>query len=156
MRRSVAIALAVVMVLAAGIVTFALRSRGATSPEEAVRAAVQQMEQGLSEKDASRVMEAVSETFRSQTLGDRTELRRMVLGLFMRGGGLKVVTLQAEVLPEEAGRLRWRGRVAAAQPGGGGLSTLTDAELRQFHVDALFADEHGHWRVVEATVTPVE
>ena len=43
-----------------------------------------------------------------------------------------------------------------AQPGGGGLSTLTDAELRQFHVDALFADEHGHWRVVEATVTPVE
>jgi hypothetical protein len=154
MPRSLAIG--IVLVLAAGVVAFALRPRKTPSPEEAVRAAVQTMEQALSDKDAARVMDQVSEAFHSQTLGDRTELKRMVLGLLMRGGGLKVVTLQAEVLPDENGRLRWRGRVAAAQAGGAGLATLTDAALRQFHVDAGFADEQGHWRLVEATVTPVE
>jgi hypothetical protein len=114
------------------------------------------MEQGLSDRDAAHVLDQVSEAFRSQTLGDRAELRRLVLAQLMRGGGLKVVTLQADVVPEEDGRLRWRGRVAVARAGGQGFAAVTEGELRQFHVDALFADEQGHWRLVEATVTPLE
>jgi hypothetical protein len=156
MPRSLAIAIGVVLLLAAGVLAFVLRPGHALSPEEAVRAAVQRMEQGLSDKDASRVMDPVSEAFHSQTLGDRTELKRMVLAQLMRGGALKVVTLQADVVPGENGRLLWQGRVAAAQAGGAGLATVTDAELRQFHVEAAFAEEQGQWRLVAATVTPVE
>lgn len=153
MRRSLAFG---VVAVAAGVGAYALWPRRASSPEEQVRATVRDMEQGLAERDAAKVLGQVSETFHSPTLGDRAELQRLVLSEVLRGGGLRVVTLQADVLSEPDGRLRWRGRVAAARAGGAGLAAISDAELRQFHVDALFADEHGHWRLVEATVTPVE
>ncbi len=152
MRRSLALGL-VGLALAVG--AYALWPH-ASSPEEAVRAAVQQMEHGLEGRDARLVLDHVSEQFHSPTLGDRSELRRMVLGEVLRGGGLKVVTLQAEVQTEPEGRLRWVGRVAAARAGGAGLAAVTEAQLRQFHVEALFSDEQGEWRVVEATVTPLE
>ena len=141
--------------LALALGAYALWPR-TSSPEESVRAAVQEMERGLEDRDASRVLSHVSEQFRSSSLGDRAELRRVVLGEVLRGGGLKVVTLQAEVQREPDGRVRWLGRVAAARAGGAGLATLTEAELRQFHVEALFAEEHGEWRLVEASVTPVD
>ena len=127
-----------------------------SSPEESVRAAVQDMERGLERRDAADVLSHVSEQFRSSTLGDRADLRRVVLGEVLRGSGLKVVTLQAEVQPESDGRVRWVGRVAAARAGGAGLAALTEAQTGQFHVEALFADENGEWRLVEATVTPVD
>ncbi len=153
MRRSLALG---VGVLAVGLGSWALWPHRVASPEEQVRAAVREMEQGLGERDAVRVLGPVSEAFHSQTLGDRKELQRLVLGELMRGGGLRVVTLQADVLAEPDGRWRWRGRVAAARAGGAGLRAVTEGELRQFHVDALFADEQGQWRLVEAAVTPVE
>jgi len=153
MRRSLAfgfIALAIVAALAY------LFWPHATSPEAQVRAAVSEMERGLGDRDAARVLDRVSEQFHSQTMGNRTDLRRLVLAELLRGSGVRVVTLQADVLPEEDGRLRWRGRVAAARAGGAGLSAITEGELRQFHVEAVFADEKGQWRLVDATVTPVE
>jgi hypothetical protein len=152
MRRSLLFA-AAVLALASGV--YALWPR-ASSPEEEVRAAVRDMEQGLGTKDAARVLEHVSEAFHSPTLGNRTDVQRLVLGEVLRGGGVRVVTLQADVLPEVDGRWRWRGRVAAARAGGAGLAAITDAELRQFHVDALFALDGGHFKLVEATVTPLE
>jgi hypothetical protein len=121
----------------------------ATSPEQQVRAAVGEVERGLGERDAARVLDHVSEAFHSPTLGNRDDVRRLVLAQLLRGGGMRVVTLQADVLPED-GRWRWRGKVAAARVDGSG------PELQQFHVDALFADEGGQWRAVEATVQPVE
>ncbi len=153
MRRSLALG---VVALAAGAGAYVLWPRRASSPEEQVRAAVREVQQGLGARDMARVLDQVSEAFHSPTLGDRTDLRRLVLAEGMRGSGLRVVTLQAEVLPEPDGRLRWRGRVAAARAGGAGLSAITEGELRQFHVDALFADEQGHWRLVDATVAPLE
>jgi hypothetical protein len=152
MRRPLIFA-AAALAVAAGV--YALWPR-AGSPEEQVRTAVRDMEQGLGTRDAAKVLEHVSEAFHSPTLGDRTDVQRLVLGEVLRGGGVRVVTLQADVLPEVDGRWRWRGRVAAARAGGAGIAAITDAELRQFHVDALFALEHGQYRVVEATVTPVE
>jgi hypothetical protein len=154
MRHSLAFGV-VGLTAAAVVAAYALWPR-ATSPEAQVRAAVGEMERGLGERDAARVLDRVSEQFHSSTLGDRSELRRLVLGQLLRGGGLRVVTLQADVVAEEDGRLRWRGRVAAARAGGAGLAAVTDAELRQFQVEALFAGEQGHWRLVDATVTPLE
>lgn len=152
MRRSLLFAL-VALALAGAV--YALWPKGGSAEEE-VRAAVRDMQQGLGSKDAARVLEHVSEAFHSATLGSRTDVQRLVLGEVLRGGGVRVVTLQADVLPEVDGRWRWRGRVAAARAGGAGLAAVTDAELRQFHVDALFAAEGGRWKVVEATVTPLE
>jgi hypothetical protein len=152
MRRSLLFAV-VGLAVAAGV--YALWPR-ASSPEEQVRSVVREMEQGLGARDAARVLGHVSEAFHSATLGERTDVQRLVLGEVLRGGGVRVVTLQAEVLPEVDGRWRWRGRVAAARAGGAGMAAITDAELRQFHVDALFALERGHFQVVEATVTPLE
>jgi|GEM_PF-346645 len=152
MRRSLALGLAG---LAAAVAAYLLWPR-ASSPEERVRAAVRQMEHGLEGRDASSVLDHVSEQFHSSTLGDRTDLRRAVLAEVLRGGGLKVVTLQADVLPEPDGRLRWVGRVAAARAGGAGLAAVTEGELQQFHVDALFGNEGGEWRVLDARVTPVQ
>jgi hypothetical protein len=152
MRRSLAFG---VVGLTAAAAAYAFWPR-AISPEAQVRAAVAEMERGLGERDAARVLNRVSEQFHSPTLGDRVELRRLVLAQLLRGGGLRVVTLQADVAPEEDGRLRWRGRVAAARAGGAGLAAVTDAELRQFQIEALFANEQGHWRLVDATVTPLE
>jgi hypothetical protein len=152
MRRSLALGLAG---LTAAAAAYALWPRP-SSPEERVRAAVRQMEHGLESRDASAVLEHVSELFHSSTLGDRTDLRRLVLAQLLRGGGLRVVTLQADVLAEPDGRLRWVGRVAAARAGGAGLAAVTEGELQQFHVDAVFADEHGEWRVQEASVTPLQ
>jgi hypothetical protein len=83
-------------------------------------------------------------------------VQRLILGEVVGGGGVRVVTLQSDVLPEPEGRWRWRGRVAAARAGGAGVAAVTEAELRQFHVDALFAEEHGRWQLLEATVTPLE
>ncbi len=151
MRRSLALAVAA---LAAAVAIYALWPR-TSSPEEQVRAAVRLMEHGLESRDASAVLAHVSQQFHSSTLGDWTELRQLVLAQLLRGGGLRLVTLQAEVRAEPDGRLRWVGRVAAARAGGAGLSAVTEAELQQFHVDALFADEHGTWRVQEASVTPL-
>jgi hypothetical protein len=128
----------------------------AKTPEEQVRAAVGDMEAGLGAHDAARVLDHVSKAFRSPTLGDRADVQRLVLGEVLRGGGVRVVTLQADTLAEPDGRWRWRGRVAAARAGGAGVAAITEAELRQFHVDALFADEGGRWRLVEASVTPLE
>jgi hypothetical protein len=141
--------------LAAALAAYALWPKH-SSPEEQVRAAIREMEEGAGARDPARVLTQVSERFRSPTLGDRNDLRRVLLGELLRGGGVKVVTLQGEVAPEPDGRLRWLGRVAVARGGGEGLATLTGGELRQLHIDALFADEGGHWRVVEATVRPVE
>ena len=152
MRRSVALG---VGGLAAVVGVYFLWPQS-TSPEERVRAAVREMQRGLEERDAAAVVGHVSEQFHSPSLGDRTELRRLVLGEVLRGGRLKVVTLQAEVQPETDGRLRWVGRVAAARAGGAGVGAVSEAELRQFHVEALFAEEHGVWRLVDATVAPVE
>jgi hypothetical protein len=152
MRRSLLLAL-VALAVAAG--AYALWPRP-SSPEEQVRAAVRDMEQGLGARDAARVLGHVSEAFHSATLGERSDVQRLVLGEVLRGGGVRVVTLQADVLPEADGRWRWRGRVAAARAGGAGVAAITDAELRQFHVDAVFASEAGHWQLVEATVTPLE
>jgi hypothetical protein len=152
MRRSLSFA-AVALALAVGV--FVLWPR-ASSPEEQVRAAVRDMEQGLGARDAARVLEHVSEAFHSATLGDRADVQRLVLGVVLRGGGVRVVTLRAEVLPEVDGRWRWRGRVAAARAGGAGMAAITAAELRQFQVDALFAPERGHFKLVEATLTPLE
>ena len=152
MRRSVLIAL---LAFGAAAGAYALWPRSKT-PEEQVRAAVRDMEQGLGERDAARVLGHVSEAFHSPTLGNRTEVKRLVLGEVLGGGGVRVVTLQAEVLEEANGRWRWRGRVAAARAGGAGLAAITEAELRQFHVDALFADEGGQWKLLEASVTPLE
>ena len=152
MRRSLALG-----VVAAGVAAGAYAlwpQRG--SPEEQVRAAVGEMERGLGARDAARVLGHVSETFHSPSLGNRADLQRLVLGEVLRGGGVRVVTLQAEVLAESDGRWRWRGRVAAARAGGAGVAAITEAELRQFHVDALFAEEEGQWRLVEASVTPLE
>ena len=152
MRRSLLFA-AVALALALGV--YALWPR-ATSPEEQVRAAVRDMERGLGARDAARVLEHVSEAFHSATLGDRADVQRLVLGEVVRGGGVRVVTLKEDVLPEVDGRWRWRGRVAAARAGGAGIAAITAAELRQFHVDALFAPERGHFKLVEATLTPLE
>jgi len=96
------------------------------------------------------VLDHVSETFHSPTLGDRADVRRAVLAEVLRSGGIHLVTLEAKVLAEDT-RWRWQGRVAAARIGG----SSAGAELQQFHVDALFAEEGGQWRVVEATVQPL-
>ena len=152
MRRSILFAFAALALAGA---LYALWPR-ASSPEAEVRAAIRDMEQGLGARDAARVLEHVSEAFHSPTLGNRTDVQRLVLGEVLRGGGVRVVTLQADVLPEVDGQWRWRGRVAAARAGGAGLAAVTDAELRQFHVDALFRLEGGHFKLVEATVTPLE
>jgi len=144
-----------ILAVALAIAVYALWPQG-NSPEEQVRAAVRDMEQGLGTRDAARVLDHVSSAFHSSTLGSRADVQRLVLGEVLRGGGLKVVTLQAEVLPEPPAHWRWRGRVAAARAGGAGLAAITEAELRQFSVDALFAEEDGHWHLVEASVTPLE
>ena len=152
MRRSLAFA---VVGLAVAVLVYGLWPR-ASSPEARVRAAVQEMERGLEGRDASRVLDHVSDHFHSSTLGDRSELRTILLGELLRGGGVRVLTLQADLSTESDGRLRWVGRVAAARAGGAGLAAVTQSELRQFHVEALFANEQGEWRVVEASVTPLE
>ena len=126
------------------------------SPEDQVRAAVREMQAGADARDPSRVVAQVSERFRSPGLGDRADLKRLLLGELLRGGGLRVVVLQADVQPEAEGRIRWVGRVAVARAGGGGLAAVTEAEVRQLHIDALFADEGGQWRAVEATVRQVQ
>jgi hypothetical protein len=154
MRRSLALGVVAATALAAG--GYALWPRHSLSPEDQVRAAVRQMEEGLGSKDVAKVLDQVSEAFHSQTLGNRTELRQLILADVLRGGGFKVVTVQSDVAAEPDGRLRWQGRVAAARAGSGGLATITDAELRQFQVAALFAEEQGHWRLVEASVTPTD
>ena len=140
---------------AAAFGTYALWPRS-TSPEAQVRAAMAEMERGLGARDVGAVLAPVSEQFHSSTLGDQADVRRLVLSEVLRGGGVRVVTLQSEVLPEADGRLRWRGRVAGARAGGAGLAAVTDAELRQFSVEALFANEGGTWRVVEATLHPLD
>ena len=144
-----------ILIAAAGALAYALWPRRA-DPETQVRAAVREMEQGLGERDAARVLDHVSPAFHSPTLGSRSDVQRLVLGEVLRGGGVRVVTVQAEVMPEADGRWRWRGRVAAARAGWAGVAAITDAELRQFQVDALFASEGGHWMLVEASVTPLE
>jgi hypothetical protein len=144
-----------VVALAVGAAAYALWPRS-SSPEEQVRAAVRDMEQGLAARDAAKVLDHVSPSFQSPTLGNRADVQRLILGQLFRGGGVRVVTLQAEALPESEGRWRWRGRVAAARAGGAGVAAVTEAELRQFHVDALFAEERGRWQLLEASVTPLE
>jgi hypothetical protein len=143
------------LLLALGAVAYAFWPHS-DSPEEQVRTAVREMEQGLGTRDAARVLDHVSTAFHSPTLGSRADLQGLVLGEVLRGGGVRVVTVQADVLPEDHGRWRWRGRVAAARAGGAGVAAITEAELRQFHVDALFAKEDGHYKLVEASVTPLE
>lgn len=152
MRRSLLITL---VALAAAVAAYALWPRAKT-PEEQVRETVRDMEQGLGARDAARVLDHVSEAFHSSTLGSQADVKRLVLGEVLRGGGVRVITLQADVLEEPNARWRWRGRVAAARAGGAGLAAVTEAELRQFHVDALFADEGGQWKLLEASVTPLE
>jgi len=153
MRRSVLLVVAGLLALLALAVALWPRSR---SPEEEVRAAVREMEAGAEKRDVARVLDHVSEGFRSPSLGDRADLKRLLLGEFFRGGGIRVVALQSEVRPEPDGRMRFVGRLAVARAGGAGVAAVTEGELRQLHVDALFADEGGQWRVVEAAVRPVE
>jgi hypothetical protein len=138
-----------------GAAAYAFWPRG-SSPEDQVRAAIRDIEQGLGARDAGKVLDHVSAAFHSSTLGSRADVQRLVLGEVLGGGGVRVVTLQAEVLPESPGRWRWRGRVAAARAGSAGVAAIGETELRQFHIDALFADEEGRWRLVEASVTPLE
>jgi len=153
MRRSfVLVAALSVLAGAAGVVLWPRPQ----SPEEQVRSAVREAEDGAGHRDAARILSQVSERFRSPSLGGRNDLRRLLLGELLRGGAIRVATLQSEVRAEPDGRMRWVGRLAVARAGSQGVATLTEGELRQLHVDALFADEDGHWRVLEAEVRPVE
>jgi hypothetical protein len=152
MRRSLVLLAAGLL---AAVAAYALWPES-LSPEQRVRAAVRAMAEGAEKRDVAQVLAQVSEHFHSTSLGDASDLRRLVAGELLRGGGVRVVTLQADVTPEPEGRLRWVGRLAIARAGGPGLSAVAEGELRQLHVDALFANEDGHWRVVDAVVGPVE
>ena len=147
LRRVAALLLGLVVVGA----VYALCSGGTSSPEEQVREAIRDMERGFAERDVGRVLDHVSNAFHSPMLGDKADVRRIVLAEVLRSGGIHLVTLKSTVVPEE-GRLRWQGTVGAARIGGRGAGP----ELQPYAVEALFAKEGGQWLVVEATVQPID
>ena len=73
MRRPLIFAAAALAVVAG---VYALWPRTG-SPEEQVRTAVREMEEGLGARDAAKVLEHVSEAFHSPTLGDRKDVQRL-------------------------------------------------------------------------------
>jgi len=118
------------------------------SPEDQVKAVVEDMAKGARDHDAPAVMDHVSESFRSSELGSKPELKAYVLGELLRGGVVeaRVLESRAELLP--GGEVVFTGRLFLGRTAGG-------LDLGQQAVQATFVNEDGTWRALRAHVEPV-
>jgi len=133
--------------LVLGVAAWMLRPAPAT-PEAQVRAVVEEMAAAARAHDPGKVLDHVSESFRSPELGSKPELRGYLLGELLRGGVVEARLLEsrAEALP--SGEVLFTGRLLLGRTAGG-------MDLGQRAVEATFAREDGTWRMTRAHVEEV-
>ncbi|HTS81359.1 MAG TPA: hypothetical protein VMH40_12230 [Myxococcaceae bacterium] len=141
------IALVVVGLLAVAVGLWMLRP-APRSPEERVRAAVDEMARAARSHDAAGVLDHVSESFQSPELGGKAELRAYLLGELVRGGVVEARVLEARVEAQPGGEVIFTGRLLLGRTAGG-------LDLGERAVQAAFVDEGGTWRAVRAHVEQV-
>jgi hypothetical protein len=136
-------------VSAALVITFFVLRRGRESPEDQVRAAVEEMARAARTHQPAGVLAHVSERFQSAQLGGKPELRAYLLGELLRGGVLEARLLDSQVEARPGGEVVFSGRLLLG-------STASGLELAQRHLEATFVQEDGTWRATRARVEPLQ
>jgi hypothetical protein len=136
-------------VSAALVITFFVLRRDRESPEDQVRAAVEEMARAARAHQPAGVLAHVSERFQSAQLGGKPELRAYLLGELLRGGVLEARLLDWQVEARPGGEVVFSGRLLLG-------STASGLELAQRHLEATFVQEDGTWRATRARVEPLQ
>jgi hypothetical protein len=136
-------------VSAALVITFFVLRRDRESPEDQVRAAVEEMARAARAHQPAGVLAHVSERFQSAQLGGKPELRAYLLGELLRGGVLEARLLDSQVEARPGGEVVFSGRLLLG-------STASGLELAQRHLEATFVQEDGTWRATRARVEPLQ
>jgi len=133
-----------VLILSTTLVALSGCSGSATSDEEKVRALIASVEEAAEERDASDVLEYVSDDYRDGSGYDKDELRNFLRGYFLAHPKLELlVTIESLEFPVD-GLAQAVVSVATVELGDPGMRRL-NVELRR---------AEGEWRVVRADREP--
>jgi hypothetical protein len=130
------------------VITFFVLRRDRESPEDQVRAAVEEMARAARAHQPAGVLAHVSEQFQSPELGGKPELRAYLLGELLRGGVVEARMLDSQVESRPGGEVVFSGRLLLGR-------TASGLELGQRHLEAIFVQEDGTWRATRARVDAV-
>ena len=119
-----------------------------TSPEQQVRAVIEQMEIAAEARDVGALVEHVSENYRDSQGQGRSELSRAARGYFIANQSIHLLTRVEDIQfpTSEEARLKVRVGMAGREPQAGTLDL--SAEVRAF--DVVLMREDGEWKVTYA------
>ncbi len=116
-----------------------------TAPEEAIRQAMADMQAGAEARKASQVLESVADSFLGKQYMDKAQLRRFLIGLFLRHKKINVVLtkLDIQLNPQDPLWAKMQGTVLVT----GSESTLpSEGRLLSFNGEWQSID--GQWLLV--------
>lgn len=116
-----------------------------TSPEEAIRANIKAAQQAVEERDASDAVEHVAEHFLGNGRLTRQDLRRMLIGIFLRHQNINVVItrMDVNVNPHDPMSADMEGVVVAT-----GAQNLLPQDGRIYKISGEWQDIDGEWMLV--------
>jgi hypothetical protein len=157
MRRWI---LVVLMVAAAVAAWLALRPSAPRTPEERIRAALDQAARAAGERKVDGVVALLSERFHGRAGGEsftRDDARRLVALEVLRGRWVSVeITGVTAVVDGPRARASVHAVLSRATDRSKGLASLLPGEAAAHRFQLDLEEEDGQWRVVSAGWRPIE
>lgn len=143
----------VLLALVVGVGVVLLWPEAPLSPEEQVRRQIVQMSGAARERQVGDVMDAVSESFRSDTGGwDKQTLRSVVTGHLLRGQYLRLFTDVRDLDAVAPTRVEAEVNLYFARSDADQLEQLAaQSVVSAWKIRATFEREEGDWRVTRAS-----
>ena len=144
--------LAVVVAALAGVAVFALWPRQEVTPEDVIRAKVDQMVDAAERRDVSFIVEQLAEDFRSRGGGGRDQVRGILVAQLLRGQAVRVFPVDIEVTLEDDSTADFSGKFVFARQDAQDLGAAVAAGgVTAYRIDGkLRRGADGEWRFVSA------
>ncbi|MGV3625394.1 MAG: hypothetical protein ACO1OB_31580 [Archangium sp.] len=106
-----------VLAVLVGVGVYALWPKEKLSPEDEVRHLIAQMVKSAEKRDASGVVEGLSEDFKGQGSSSKQEIKQLLVGQFFRAQALTVLNPLLEVNTESPTAAHFKGTFVFARDG---------------------------------------
>jgi ketosteroid isomerase-like protein len=138
-------------VVVAGLVFF-LWPRRESDPRELIKQRTIQMARAAEEKNASFIMEQVSQDFRAGELGGRDQVKGLVVGQVMMGQWVRVFVVGIDVQMDGATEADMVGKFVLGRSQAAKVEDLgKDSSLSARRIEARWKKEaDGEWRIISA------
>lgn len=147
-------------IVVAGLVFF-LWPKPESDPRELIKQKVITMARAAEEKDASAIMDNISEKFAAEGLGGRDQVKGLVVAQVMRGTWVRVFVVNVDVSMDGTDQADMVGKFVFGRSEAAKVEDLgKDSSLSARRIEAKWKKEaDGEWRVISAKqreVTPAE